>query len=838
MGAEVVVVGGGPVGLLLACELAGFGVDTVVVEALEGVSGQPKATTLHARTVQCLARRGYLPVLAGIGSGSGVSPGAGTGVSSGVGAGSGVSPGADVGVDTVAGTGTGEGAGTGVSTGVGTGTGVSPGGGVDAGVGAGTGMSTGTDAGVSTGTGVGAGEVTGAGAGVAQGAGVGAVVGVDVGVSAGAAPGVGGGVFHFGGIPGLVIGVPVGEPGAVWKVAQGDLERVLEERARAVGVRVWRGLRVCGVWQGPAGVRVSAQGAGGVVRFDAGYVVGADGARSVVREVGGFVSRTYPATVSAMAGDVRLGRGEGLRAGWHRTGRGWILARDAGAGVTRLRTLNCSGPHPDRHAPLGLGELRREVSFIAGRDIAMDTPRWLSRFSDFSRLVSSYRVGRILLAGDAAHVHFPIGGQGLSAGLLDALGLGWKLAFTVRGTAGEGLLDSYGAERRPAAERVIAHTRAQLALMRPDPGLDPLRELFGELMAAGGAEGGVLASMVSGQDTVLPARGAGSSPWEGRFVPDAVLSTAQGRTQVSALLGGGRPLLLLFGEGAGRYARQARPWARLVRVVRADPVPGIDCEALLVRPDGYAGWAAGGGALACALRAYCGPGTPPAGPPPGGTTPGTAASENTGPEDTASGCATSGDEVSGNIVSENAVSEGAVPGVVVSGDATSEDIASGCATLGDEVSGNAVSEGAVPGVVASGDSTSEGTASGCTEPGGVVSGDTAPGGTAAGDGVSEGAEPTAAVPGGTASGGTAPGEVVSEATGPEGAAPGGTVSGEGVSGEAVSGGAALGAVGSGDCVRGEAVAGGTVSGGVVVCRRAVDGVVCGCAGDGAEGGVS
>ncbi|MFI5477435.1 FAD-dependent monooxygenase [Streptomyces cacaoi] len=568
--AQVVVVGGGPVGLLLACELAGYGVRTVVVEARGEVSGQPKATTLHARTVQCLARRGHLGVL--------------------------TDAGADVGAEA------GEGPGPGL--------------------------------GEAAGGAAGAGPVAGEGAAQAAGEAAGGVSG--------------GSSFHFAGIGGLVIGAPAGEPRAVVKCAQEDLERSLEERARAAGAEVRRGYRVSGVWQGPVGVRVEAQGPHGPVCFEAGYAVGADGARSVVRELAGFASRTYPATVSAMAGDVRLGQADALRPGWHRSGRGWILARDAGGGVMRLRTLNCSGAHPARHAPLHLEELRREVSFIAGRDIAMDGPRWLSRFSDFSRLVSSYRKGRILLAGDAAHVHFPIGGQGLSAGLLDALGLGWKLAFTVRGGAGEDLLDTYGAERGPAAQRVIDHTRAQLALMRPDPGLDPLRALFGELMARGGAEGTVLASMVSAQDTVLPARGAGSSPWEGRFVPNAALSTPQGRTDVTGLLAAGLPLLLLFGERAARYERQARPWARLVRVVRADPVPALDCEALLVRPDGYAGWAAGGGALAPALRAYCGPGTRADGPQSGDTASGDAVSGG------AADCGQAGDAAGAQVGSAQA----------------------------------------------------------------------------------------------------------------------------------------------------------------------------------------
>ncbi|WP_405904765.1 FAD-dependent monooxygenase [Streptomyces sp. NBC_00828] len=507
---QVVVCGGGPVGLLVACELAGRGVSVVVVEAESGVCRRPKATTLHARTVQCLVRRGHLAGLAG----AGVGGGAGSG-----------------------------------------------------------------------------------------------------------------GVFHFAGIPGLSISVPAAEPVAVLKCSQEVLERHFEGRARGLGVRVLRGYRVVGVWQGAGGVRVSAQGPGGRRVVCAGaYVVGADGARSVVREQAGFASGTFPATVSAMAGDVRVeetggtggtagagGSGGlgGLGAGWHRTPRGWIVAKEVGGGVVRLRTLNCQGAFAGRGVPLTVEELRREVCWIVGRDVAMREGRWLSRFSDFSRLARSYRRGRVFLAGDAAHVHFPIGGQGLSTGLLDAVDLGWKLAFAVRGIAGVGLLDTYDLERRPAAQRVIDHTRAQLALMRPGPELDPLRALFGELLARGGegGEGGVLASMVSAQDTVLPARGVDSPEWEGRFLPNVQLVTGQGPTDVIGLLGEGRPLLLLFGgPGCAGYEEQARGWAGLLRVVHAEPVAGLACEALLVRPDGYIGWASGGEGPAAALTAYFGAG--------------------------------------------------------------------------------------------------------------------------------------------------------------------------------------------------------------------------------------
>ncbi|MEU6987928.1 FAD-dependent monooxygenase [Streptomyces sp. NPDC046324] len=497
--AQVVVVGGGPVGMFLACELAGYGVRTLVVETGTAVSERPRATTLHARAVQCLARRGHLDGLV---------------------------------------------------------------------------------------------RVDGSGAGAA----------------------VTHSPFHFAGIPGLVVSAPAGEPEPLLKCPQEQLERRFEQRARAVGARILRGHRATEVRRESDGVRVTVEGPGGrVVECVADYVVGADGARGMVREQAGIGARTYPATVSAMAGDVRLAEAGALRPGWHRTPRGWIVVKDVPDGSVRLRTLNCTGAHRTRHQPLTLEELRREVGWIAGRDIAMTSPRWLGRFSDFSRLADSYRSGRILLAGDAAHVHFPIGGQGLSTGLLDAVGLGWKLAYTVLGSAGEGLLDTYDQERRPEAQRVIDHTRAQLALMRPDPELDPLRALFVELLAeagAGGAESTYLGSMVSAQGTALPARTADASPWEGRFLRNVGLTTSEGRTDVIGLLRAGRPLLLRLGERGREYGGQGvgRRYG-VVRVVDAEPTPELPCDALLVRPDGYIAWAPGGEGLVPALSAYFGEGT-------------------------------------------------------------------------------------------------------------------------------------------------------------------------------------------------------------------------------------
>ncbi|MFJ9646070.1 FAD-dependent monooxygenase [Streptomyces sp. NPDC101206] len=485
MQADVAIVGGGPVGLLLAAELAGYGVDTVLLEARAEPSERPKATTLHARAVQSLARRGHLPPDA--------SPYAG-----------------------------------------------------------------------------------------------------------GSSP------FHFAGLPGLVITAPPGEPEPVLKRPQVQLERHFERRAREAGATILRRHRVTGTGQDDDGVTVRAEGPQGPVTVTARYLVGADGARSAVREQAGIAADTHPATVAALAGTVRLREAGSLADGWHRTPRGWIVARtDAAGGTTHIRTLNCAAAHPDRRREPTLEELRREAAWIAGREIAMEDSRWLTRFSDFTRLARSFRAGRVLLVGDAAHVHFPIGGQGLSTGVQDALNLGWKLALAVRGAAGEGLLDTYDAERRPAARRVVDNTRAQLALMRPGPEPDSLREVFAGLLETD-RDTGYLTGMISAQDTVLPARTGNSSPGEGTFLYNVALATPTGGTDLVALLQDGRPLLLLLGEddADGGHLAEAREWAGLLQVVRARATPDVPYAALLVRPDGYVAWTPGGPGLGEALRAY------------------------------------------------------------------------------------------------------------------------------------------------------------------------------------------------------------------------------------------
>lgn len=488
--AQVLVAGGGPVGMLVAAELAAYGVDTVLLEPRTEVSDQPKATTLHARAVQSLARRGHLPGPARPSYG----------------------------------------------------------------------------------------------------------------------PEPASSAFHFAGLPGLTITAPPHEPEPVLKCAQADLERHLETRARTAGARILRGHRVTDVEQDGSGVRVTAEGPQGPAVLRADYVVGADGARSTVRTRSGIESDTVPATVSALMGTVTLADPGDLPKGWHRTPRGWIVAKHDGD-RTHLRTLNCAGPHEDRRRPVTLDELHDEVAHIAGRDIAMHSPHWLSRFSDFARLARTFGRGRVFLVGDAAHVHFPIGGQGLSTGVLDALNLSWKLAHAVHGTAGTGLLASYDAERRPLARRVIDGTLAQLALMRPGPEAEALRAVFTGLLAAESGSGH-LSGLISAQDTVLPDPTGAGGPAAGTYLANTALGTPDGDTDVIRLLHDGRPHLLLLGEKAGRHREASRAWAGILHTVEVRPTPAVPYEAVLLRPDGHLAWVPGDGELGQVLTAYFGPGTP------------------------------------------------------------------------------------------------------------------------------------------------------------------------------------------------------------------------------------
>jgi 3-(3-hydroxy-phenyl)propionate hydroxylase len=259
-----------------------------------------------------------------------------------------------------------------------------------------------------------------------------------------------------------------------------------------------------------------------------------------------------------------------------------------------------------------LDELRAALVRVYGTDFGVHGPTWISRFTDATRQAAGYRAGRVLLAGDSAHVHYPAGGQGLSLGVQDAMNLGWKLAQVVHGTSPETLLDSYHAERHPVTARALKHTMAQTALQRRDDRMQALADEV-SVLAAMDEPRRRLAGLVSGLDVHYDL-GEGH-PLLGRRMPDLDLTTPDGPTRVFALLHEARPLVLDLAR-AGRI--DVGPWAHRVRLVEAEhagawelPVLGAVSapSAVLVRPDGYVAWVGEGAedGLADALATWFGP---------------------------------------------------------------------------------------------------------------------------------------------------------------------------------------------------------------------------------------
>ncbi|MEY9487250.1 2-polyprenyl-6-methoxyphenol hydroxylase-like FAD-dependent oxidoreductase [Streptomyces calvus] len=397
---------------------------------------------------------------------------------------------------------------------------------------------------------------------------------------------------------------------------QSRIERLLEEWAEELGVRVRRSSEVTGIRQDDTGVEAELGAGGATLR--ARYLVGCDGGRSAVRKLAGIGFPGTAATVTALLGDVELAEPPAKSLFMQRRPAGDFSVIAFEPGWYRVITTE-HGRVAGAGEQVTFDELRASLLGIAGTDFGMRNPRWVSRFGDAARQAERYREGRVLLAGDAAHIHFPAGGQGLNLGVQDAVNLGWKLAFVVHGHAPDTLLDSYHAERHPVAERVLHNTRAQAALSRPGPQTDALREVLRPLIRYDDVN-----RHLGGMITALDVRydmGDGH-PLTGRRVPDADLETADGRTRVHALLHAARPVLLDLG-GGGEPGAVAEGWTDRVDVVRARPVadhwpvwPDDEVPApaaLLVRPDGHVAWAASTGtapdpaALRTALTTWFGP---------------------------------------------------------------------------------------------------------------------------------------------------------------------------------------------------------------------------------------
>ncbi|MEU9480701.1 FAD-dependent monooxygenase [Streptomyces sp. NPDC048191] len=388
---------------------------------------------------------------------------------------------------------------------------------------------------------------------------------------------------------------PAGDTGL--GVPQAALERILARRAERLGVEVRRGVELIGFDAAADGVTVHVDGSASV---RAGWLVGCDGGRSTVRKQAGF---DFPGTDPEITGYqaiVELTGSERLAEGWNTTEVGTYVH---GPFPGRVLVVEFDGPPADRSAPVTAEELQsalRRVSGVPG--VTVTKVLSATRFTDNARQATDYRRGRVLLAGDAAHVHSPFGGQGLNLGLGDAMNLGWKLAAVVRGTAPESLLDTYTAERHPIGAWVLDWTRAQIAVMRPDRHARALRRVVTDLaLTTTGTT--YLVTRISGvwQRYDLP----GDHPLTGASAPDLELSDG---ARLGDHLHTGRALLLDLADDPDLRAHAEGYGDRLeVRTLACPDRPGL--KALFLRPDGFVAWAAdaeGGKGLPEALDHWLG----------------------------------------------------------------------------------------------------------------------------------------------------------------------------------------------------------------------------------------
>ncbi|MCU1495610.1 MAG: putative aromatic compound monooxygenase YhjG [Acidimicrobiaceae bacterium] len=382
-------------------------------------------------------------------------------------------------------------------------------------------------------------------------------------------------------------------------LSQSHFERILATWVSELGVPIAREREVTGLAQGDTGVDIALSDG---QSLGADYLVGCDGGRSVIRKAAGIEFPGWDPSTSWLIAEVEMDEEPefGLRGG------GGIGRADGGlVGIALIEQ------HLEHTSEPTLQDVSEALIALDGTDYGVNSPRWISRFTDMTRQAASYRNGRVLLAGDAAHVHPPQGGQGLNTGVQDAVNLGWKLAQVVSGTSPERLLDTYHAERHPVGARVLHNSMTQGALRSTDERTKALRDTMTELLSMDEPRKR-FAAMMSGLDIHYDL-GEGH-PLLGRRMPDLDLVTARGPVRVFTLLHDAKPVLLNLGEPGGV---DITPWSDRVRLVGAEyvgpwelPVLGAVTapSVVLIRPDGYVAWVGDGthGGLVDSLTTWFG----------------------------------------------------------------------------------------------------------------------------------------------------------------------------------------------------------------------------------------
>jgi 3-(3-hydroxy-phenyl)propionate hydroxylase len=378
---------------------------------------------------------------------------------------------------------------------------------------------------------------------------------------------------------------------------QKHIERIMAEWVSELAVPIYRSRELASFVQDNSGVSIEMSD-GASLR--ASYLVGCDGGRSLVRKAAGIEFPGWDATTSSILAEAEMAEEPPL--GVHRTAVGIhafgrekyeirdgkvVFATEGPIGVMVTERKVSAMTEPTVH------DLSEALVAACGTDYGVHNLTWISRFTDMSRQAASYRKGRILLAGDAAHVHSPVGGQGLNTGMQDAVNLGWKLAQVVKGTSPEGLLDTYHVERHPIAARVLRTTMAQVALQRTDDRTEALRGTISEFLGMEEPRKRIAAEM-SGLGIHYDL--GGGHPLVGRRMPDLDLITADGPLRLYGLLHSARPALINLGEA---NAFDITPWTDRVQLIDAKyagswELPAIGAvaapAAVLVRPDGYVAW--------------------------------------------------------------------------------------------------------------------------------------------------------------------------------------------------------------------------------------------------------